>query len=54
MNFLKIVEEIQKEEGNKGKLVMVKCGVFFVGIGKDAIALNKILGLKLTCIKGNL
>lgn len=51
MNFIKAVEEIQNREENKGKIVLVKCGIFFVGIGKDAIILNKIFNIKMTCVK---
>ena len=51
MKFLEIVEALQKEEKNQNKIILVKCGVFFVAIGKDAILLHKILGLNVTCIK---
>ena len=51
MKFLEMVEDLQKEEKNKNKIILVKCGVFFVAIGKDAILLHEILGLNVTCIK---
>lgn len=51
MNFLEEVKRLQKEENNIGRIVIVRCGVFLVWVGKDAIELNKIFNLKLTCIK---
>ncbi len=51
MKFLEIVEALQKEEKNQNKIILVKCGVFFVAIGKDAILLHETLGLNVTCIK---
>ena len=51
MKFLEMVEDLQKEEKNQNKIILVKCGVFFVAIGKDAILLHEILGLNVTCIK---
>lgn len=51
MKFLEMVEVLQQEDRNKNKIILVKCGVFFVAIGRDAILLHKILGLNVTCIK---
>ena len=51
MKFVEIVEKFQKLEENKGKVLLVRCGVFMVAIGKDAIFLNKVLKLNVTCIK---
>ena len=52
---MKFVEEVEKlQEENPGYLVLVKSGIFFVAIGKDAITLNETLGLKLTCMKKEL
>ena len=52
---MKLVEEIKKlQNDNTGKIIMVKNGIFFVAIGKDAIILNDILGLKLTCMRKGL
>lgn len=51
MKFVEIVEEFQKLEENKGKLLLARCGVFMVAIGKDAIFLNKVLKLNVICIK---
>src|SRR5574344_2026324 len=51
MKFLDIVEELQKVKENEGKIIIVRCGAFFVGIGKDALVLSTLLNLKTTCIK---
>ena len=51
MKFVEIVENLQKLEENKGKVILARCGVFMVAIGKDAIFLNKVLKLNVTCIK---
>ena len=48
MRFVDFVEELQKL--NKNKVVFVKSGVFFNSIGRDAIILEKVLGLKRTCV----
>ena len=48
MRFVDFVEELQKL--NKNKVVFVKSGVFFNSIGRDAIILEKVLGLKRTCL----
>lgn len=48
MKFYEFVLELQKL--NKNKVVFVKSGVFFNSIGKDAIILEKVLGLKRTCV----
>lgn len=42
--------EILKEK-NKEKIVFVKLGPFYVATGKDAVFLNKQLGLKCICFK---
>ena len=49
MSFKKIVESLQKAEENEGFLVLIRCGVFFVGIGKDAVILSERLGLTNVC-----
>mgnify|MGYP004527712953 FL=1 len=48
MGFCEMVEILQRR--NKNKIVICKNGNFYTAIGKDAIALNKLLGLKLTCM----
>ena len=49
MSFKKIVEEIQNKEENKGFLILIRCGVFFVGVGKDAVILTEKLGITNIC-----
>lgn len=51
MKFANIVEEFQKRKENKGRVILARCGVFMVAIGKDAIFLHKVLKLKVTCLK---
>lgn len=36
---------------NKGKIILCNSGNFYIAIGKDAILLNELLELKLTCLK---
>lgn len=45
--------EILKEE-HKGRIVLCNNGSFYVAIGNDAILLNKVLDLKLSCMKEGL
>ena len=52
MKYIELIEKLQKQE--KDRIIMSKCGAFFVALGKDAIMLNKLLGLKLTCQKEKL
>ena len=54
MKYIDLVKNLQNSEKNKGYIVIIKSGIFFVGIGKDAIILNKLLNLKLICMKDNL
>ena len=49
MSFSKMMELLQMKE--KGRIVICNAGDFYIAIGKDAILLNKILGLKVTCFK---
>lgn len=49
MKFIEKVEKLQKE--NEGSIILVKSGIFFVGIGKDAVLLQELLDLKVTCMK---
>ena len=48
-NFSKILKEIQ--ERNKGYIVLIKNGIFYCGIGKDAVLMNQILNYKPVCFK---
>ena len=47
MKFYEFIEYLQKV--NPDKVIMVKSGVFFNAIGRDAIILEKVLGFKRTC-----
>lgn len=52
---MKMVEETEKlQQENAGSIILVKNGIFFVAIGKDALTLHDELGLKLTCMKPEL
>lgn len=51
MKFAQKVKELKKE--NKGKIVLVRCGIFVIATGEDAILLNKLYGLKVTCFQKN-
>ena len=52
MKFCEEVEKLQRE--NEGSVILVKNGIFFVAIGKDAVILNRELDLQLTCMKKEL
>ena len=39
---------------NKGKIVICNAGNFYIAIGKDAILLNCLLDLKLSCLKAEI
>lgn len=54
MKFYEIVEKLQKEEKNKGYIVFIRCGIFYTGIGKDAVMLSEKYGLTPICIKENI
>ena len=51
MKFAQKVKELKKE--NKGKIVLVRCGIFVIATGEDAILLNQLYGLKVTCFEEN-
>lgn len=53
MKFSERIEEIKNIEENKGKIILVRCGIFIIAIGSDAILLNELYGLKVTCFKEN-
>ena len=36
---------------NKGKIIFVNAGKFYIAVGKDAVLVHKILDLKTTCMK---
>ena len=41
------------QERNKGKIVLIKLGAFYVATEKDAVFLHEKLELKCTCFKNN-
>lgn len=47
MKFYEFVEKLQKEYS--GKIILIKNGTFFNAIGKDAIVLENVTGIKRTC-----
>lgn len=47
--FINTVRNLQKQ--NEGKIVLVRIGIFFCGIGKDAVILNKLINYKPICMK---
>ena len=49
MSFSKMIEFLQVK--NKGKIVFVNAGNFYIAIGKDAVLLHEILDLKTSCMK---
>lgn len=49
MSFSKMMELLQIK--NKGKIVFVNAGNFYIAVGKDAVLLHKLLELKTTCMK---
>ena len=49
MSFNKMVQILQKK--NKGKIILCELGYFYIAIGKDAILLNKLIKLRLNCVK---
>ena len=49
MGFSKMMELLQKR--NKGKIILCNAGNFYIAIGKDAVLLNNLIGLKLSCLK---
>ena len=49
MGFSKMIELLQEKE--KGKIILVNAGSFYIARGKDAILLHNILDLKLSCLE---
>lgn len=52
MSFSNMLEILQ--EKNKGKIVIVRIGTFYIATGKDAVLLHNKLNLKCTCFKNNI
>ena len=49
MGFSQMMELLQKK--NHGKIVICNMGNFYIAIGKDAILLNRLINLKVSCFK---
>lgn len=49
MKFGKRIEELKSK--NQDRIMLARCGAFIIAIGKDAIFLSQIFGLKLTCFQ---
>ena len=49
MSFSKMIELLQNKD--KGKIILINSGAFYIARGKDAVLLNKILDLKVNCME---
>lgn len=49
MKYSEIVKKLQME--NKGKIVLVRNGIFYCAIGKDAVLMHDVLGYMPVCFK---
>ena len=49
MGFSRMIELLQLK--NKGKIVICNAGNFYIAVGKDAVLLNNLLNLKVTCFR---
>ena len=54
MKYLQIVHKLQNLTCNTDMLVLVKSGIFFYGVGKDAVILMQNLGLNYCCMQKGL
>lgn len=52
MKFYEIVQNIQKE--NEGYIILVRCGIFYNAIGKDAVFMQEKFGLGTICLKDHI
>ena len=51
MAFKEMMEILQEKD--KGKIILIKLGAFYIATGKDAVLLHKKLNLKYTCFTNN-
>ena len=49
MSFSKMIELLQEKD--KGKIILVNLGAFYIARGKDAVLLNRELNLKVNCME---
>ena len=47
MSFSEMTKVLKQR--NKGKIVFIKVGAFYIAVAEDAVFLNKLLNLKCTC-----
>ena len=52
MSFSQMLDLLKKKE--KGNIVFVKIGTFYITVGEDAVLIHKKLKLKCTCYKKNI
>jgi len=52
MKFYDIVKNLQQE--NEGYVILVRCGIFFNAIGKDAVFMQEKFGLGTICLKSKI
>lgn len=52
MKYTDLMKKLQNE--NQGHIILMKSGIFFNAIGKDAVALNELVGLQVTCMRDGL
>lgn len=52
MSFGKMIELLQNK--NKGKIVLINSGAFYIARGKDAVLLHNILDLKVNCMESEI
>ena len=49
MSFSKMIELLQNKE--KGKIILVNSGNFYIARGKDAVLLHNVINLKVNCLE---
>ena len=49
MSFSKMIELLQNKD--KGKIILINAGAFYIERGKDAVLLHNILDLKVNCMQ---
>lgn len=49
MSFSKMIELLQNKD--KGKIILINAGAFYIARGKDAVLLHNILDLKVNCMQ---
>ena len=49
MSFSSMIELLQNKD--KGKIILINSGAFYIARGKDAVLLHNILNLKVNCME---